>query len=58
MTQTYDRQAAFYANADYTYDRRYSVSATFRYDGNNGLGSSSLGLLVAYVEPGSPLEHR
>lgn len=41
MTQTYDRQAAFYANADYTYDRRYSVSATFRYDGNNGLGSSS-----------------
>lgn len=38
---TRDRFVAFYANADYAFDRRYSVSATIRYDGSNSLGSSS-----------------
>jgi len=36
-----DRFVAFYANADYAFDRRYSVSATIRYDGSNSLGSNS-----------------
>ena len=36
-----DRFAAFYLNADYALDRRYSVSATVRYDGSNALGSDS-----------------
>lgn len=37
----YDRFAAFYANVDYNFDRRYSVSATVRYDGSNALGDNS-----------------
>ncbi len=36
-----DRFVAFYANADYAFDRKYSVSATVRYDGSNALGSNS-----------------
>lgn len=36
-----DRFVAFYANADYAFDRKYSVSATIRYDGTNSLGASS-----------------
>lgn len=36
-----DRFVAFYANADYAYDRKYSLSATVRYDGSNALGASS-----------------
>ena len=40
-TSFQDRFAAFYANADYTFDRRYSLSATVRYDGTNSLGASS-----------------
>ncbi len=36
-----DRFVAFYANADYAFDRKYSVSATVRYDGSNALGASS-----------------
>lgn len=38
---TYDRFAAFYANADYTFNKRYSVSATLRFDGSNNLGTAS-----------------
>ncbi len=40
MRKTFDRFAAFYANADYTYDRRYVFSGTVRYDGSNALGKS------------------
>lgn len=36
----YDRFAAFYLNADYTFDRRYSFSGTIRYDGSNALAHS------------------
>ena len=36
-----DRFVAFYANADYAFDRRYSLSATVRYDGTNSLGSNA-----------------
>lgn len=41
MSQQSDRFAAFYANADYLYDRRYSFSATIRYDGSNALGAGA-----------------
>lgn len=34
----HDRFAALYATANYTFDRRYSVDMTFRYDGSNQLG--------------------
>lgn len=40
MSQDYDRFAAFYLNAQYTYDRRYNLYGTVRYDGSNRLGSS------------------
>ena len=36
-----DRFVAFYANADYAFDRKYSISGTVRYDGSNALGASS-----------------
>lgn len=40
MTKNYDRFAAFYLNAQYTYDRKYNFYGTVRYDGSNQLGSS------------------
>lgn len=36
-----DRFVAFYANADYAFDRKYSLSATVRYDGSNALGAGA-----------------
>ena len=41
MTKFYDRFAAFYFNAQYTYDRKYNLYGTVRYDGSNRLGASS-----------------
>lgn len=40
MTKTYDRFAAFYLNAQYTFDRKYNIYGTVRYDGSNQLGSA------------------
>jgi TonB-linked SusC/RagA family outer membrane protein len=40
MTKDFDRFAAFYLNGQYTYDRRYNIYGTVRYDGSNRLGSS------------------
>jgi TonB-linked SusC/RagA family outer membrane protein len=40
MTKFYDRFAAFYFNAQYTYDRKYNLYGTVRYDGSNKLGAS------------------
>ncbi|MBA2762626.1 MAG: SusC/RagA family TonB-linked outer membrane protein [Segetibacter sp.] len=40
MSKEFDRFAAFYLNAQYTYDRRYNFYGTVRYDGSNQLGSS------------------
>ncbi|HXL54809.1 MAG TPA: hypothetical protein VN958_01045, partial [Chitinophagaceae bacterium] len=40
MTKGYDRFAAFYLNAQYTFDRKYNFYGTVRYDGSNSLGSS------------------
>ena len=40
MTKFYDRFAAFYFNAQYTYDRKYNFYGTVRYDGSNLLGAS------------------
>jgi TonB-linked SusC/RagA family outer membrane protein len=40
MTKYYDRFAAFYFNAQYTYNRKYNFYGTVRYDGSNLLGAS------------------
>lgn len=40
MSKTFDRFAAFYFNAQYTYDKKYNIYGTVRYDGSNKLGSS------------------
>lgn len=40
MTKTYDRFAAFYLNGQYTFDRKYNIYGTVRYDGSNQLGSA------------------
>ena len=40
MSKSRDRFAAFYANADYSYDKRYVLSGTVRYEGSNNLGKS------------------
>ncbi|MEO8416500.1 MAG: SusC/RagA family TonB-linked outer membrane protein [Ginsengibacter sp.] len=40
MNKNYDRFAAFYLNAQYTYDKKYNFYGTVRYDGSNQLGSS------------------
>ncbi|QPH38515.1 SusC/RagA family TonB-linked outer membrane protein [Pedobacter endophyticus] len=41
MNNRYDRFAAFMTRAAYSYDGKYSVNATGRYDGSNQLGSSA-----------------
>lgn len=41
MSKSYDRFAAFYANADYSYNKKYVFSGTVRYDGSNGLGRNA-----------------
>jgi len=40
MGMEYDRFAAFYGTANYTYDRKYNLTANARYDGSNRLGES------------------
>jgi len=40
MTRTYDRFAAFYFNAQYSFEKKYNIYGTVRYDGSNKLGSS------------------
>ena len=40
MTKEFDRFAAFYLNAQYTYNSKYNFYGTVRYDGSNKLGSS------------------
>ncbi|MFT3680470.1 MAG: SusC/RagA family TonB-linked outer membrane protein [Ferruginibacter sp.] len=40
MGKTYDRFAAFYLNTQYTFDKKYNIYGTVRYDGSNKLGSS------------------
>ena len=40
MSNYYDRFAAFYFNAQYTFDRKYNLYGTVRYDGSNRLGAS------------------
>jgi TonB-linked SusC/RagA family outer membrane protein len=37
----HERFAAFFANTDYAFDRRYSISASVRYDGSNALGKNA-----------------
>ncbi len=40
MSKDFDRFAAFYFNAQYTYNNKYNFYGTVRYDGSNRLGSS------------------
>jgi TonB-linked outer membrane protein, SusC/RagA family len=40
MAKDYDRFVAFFASGTYTYNRRYNITATGRYDGSNLLGRS------------------
>lgn len=40
MSKEYDRFAAFYLNGQYTYNKKYNLYGTVRYDGSNKLGSS------------------
>ena len=40
LTNEFDRFAAFYLNAQYTFDKKYNFYGTVRYDGSNQLGSS------------------
>ncbi|MFR9502739.1 MAG: SusC/RagA family protein, partial [Rikenellaceae bacterium] len=41
MYESRSRFAAFYATADYSYDRRYVIAGTTRYDGSNELGMNA-----------------
>ena len=41
MGRQYDRFVAFFLNAGYSFDERYTVNATGRYDGSNRMGKSS-----------------
>jgi hypothetical protein len=40
MSKDFDRFAAFYFNAQYTYNTKYNLYGTVRYDGSNRLGAS------------------
>lgn len=40
MSKDFDRFAAFYFNAQYTYNDKYNFYGTVRYDGSNRLGTS------------------
>jgi TonB-linked SusC/RagA family outer membrane protein len=40
MGKDYDRFAAFYSTANYTYKGKYNLTGTARYDGSNRLGES------------------
>jgi len=41
MLNEYDRNAAYYANVQYTYNNRYTIMGTTRYDGSNRMGNTS-----------------
>jgi TonB-linked SusC/RagA family outer membrane protein len=41
MTKDYDRFVAFYGTGTYTYNSRYNLTGTVRYDGSNRLGKST-----------------
>ena len=40
LADTRERTAAFFLNATYTFDRRYVLNGTFRYEGTNRMGRS------------------
>ncbi len=40
MDQFYDRYAAFFANANYSFNSKYIINGTYRYDGSNRMGAS------------------
>ena len=41
MYYEYDRTAAFFANAQYTYDNKYTIMGTGRVDGSNRMGNTT-----------------
>ena len=40
LSNTYNRDLAFFGNANYSYDARYSVNGTVRYEGSNRMGKA------------------
>ena len=40
MDNRFDRSVAFFANGTYSYDARYTINGTIRYEGTNKLGKS------------------
>ena len=40
LTNKYERSAAFFANATYSYKGKYTLNGTIRYEGTNSLGKS------------------
>ena len=40
LTNTHERRAAFFGNASYSYEGRYTLNGTLRYEGTNKLGKS------------------
>jgi TonB-linked SusC/RagA family outer membrane protein len=40
MTKDFDRFAAFYLNGQYTFDKKFNIYGTVRYDGSNRLGAN------------------
>ena len=40
LTNKHERSAAFFANATYSYQGKYTINGTIRYEGTNGLGKS------------------
>lgn len=41
MGEFYDRFAAFFSTASYSYKSKYTINGTYRYDGSNRLGKST-----------------
>ncbi|WP_431210431.1 hypothetical protein ACQ86N_31110 [Puia sp. P3] len=41
MLKEYERNAAFYGTATYTYNNRYTITGTARADGSNRMGNTS-----------------
>ncbi len=41
LTNSYNRKAAFFANATYSYKGRYTLNGTIRYEGSNRLGKTT-----------------
>ena len=41
LSNSYDRDVAFFGNANYSWKRRYSINGTLRYEGSNRMGNTT-----------------